>query len=258
MVAWKRCMEASGAMDTFDSGGNSSEAGVDIKRLQRSLSRTSMSAGRVGGGGGKGGGGRGEVGVGWQIDTQGVAARGVREAMAERMSLASTRIAQSRAAVASLSTLERGREGREDPMAPISNTPTPYLGATAAGFKRDAVQKLFHQVGLRAIVGMVRYDDEDVRLHAVKVIANLAADTHNQGRIVEEEGLAALLDIFRGKGSKSNGEATCRIAAGALANLAMREANQSDILDSGAVELLTLFAHHAAEPQSHRMAGRRV
>jgi len=143
-------------------------------------------------------------------------------------------------------------------MAPISNTPTPYLGATAAGFKRDAVQKLFHQVGLRAIVGMVRYDDEDVRLHAVKVIANLAADTHNQGRIVEEEGLAALLDIFRGKGSKSNGEATCRIAAGALANLAMREANQSDILDSGAVELLTLFAHHAAEPQSHRMAGRRV
>eukprot|EP00740_Mantoniella_antarctica_P003830 CAMPEP_0181353562 /NCGR_PEP_ID=MMETSP1106-20121128/2898_1 /TAXON_ID=81844 /ORGANISM="Mantoniella antarctica, Strain SL-175" /LENGTH=1124 /DNA_ID=CAMNT_0023466175 /DNA_START=118 /DNA_END=3489 /DNA_ORIENTATION=- len=27
MVAWKRCMEASGAMDTFDSGGNSSEAG---------------------------------------------------------------------------------------------------------------------------------------------------------------------------------------------------------------------------------------
>jgi hypothetical protein len=29
-----------------------------------------------------------------------------------------------------------------------------------SSFKRDAVQKLFDQVGLKAIVGMMRYDDE--------------------------------------------------------------------------------------------------
>ena len=98
---------------------------------------------------------------------------------------------------------------------------------------------------------MCRYD-EDVRLHAVKVIANLAADSHNQVRIVEEGGVQALLDIL-GCGGENNGEATCRIAAGALANLAMREATQLLILDSGAVELLALFAHNALEPQSHRM-----
>lgn len=64
---------------------------------------------------------------------------------------------------------------------------------------------LYHRVSLKAIVGMTRYDDEDVRLHAVKVIANLAADSHNRGRIVEEGGVQALLDILAGEGGEGRG-----------------------------------------------------
>ena len=98
------------------------------------------------------------------------------------------------------------------------------------------------------------YSAEDVRTHACKILANLAAiDEHNAVRVVQEGGLRAILSVFGGFNSLSNSEAvslflfisvqvraigltscflylqTRRVAAGALANLAMAEANQARV-----------------------------
>ena len=99
------------------------------------------------------------------------------------------------------------------------------------------------------------YSAEDVRTHACKILANLAAiDEHNAVRVVQEGGLRAILSVFGGFNSLSNSEAvslflfcisvqvwaigltscflylqTRRVAAGALANLAMAEANQASL-----------------------------
>tara|TARA_B100000767_G_scaffold40010_1_gene33619 strand:+ start:4861 stop:5229 length:369 start_codon:yes stop_codon:yes gene_type:complete len=99
------------------------------------------------------------------------------------------------------------------------------------------------------------YSAEDVRMHACKILANLAAiDEHNAVRVVQEGGLRAILSVFGGFNSLSNSEAvslfllylrtsegdwidfkcflhlqTRRVAAGALANLAMAEANQARV-----------------------------
>ena len=140
--------------------------------------------------------------------------------------------------------------------------PVTAEAAQSATARRDAVLSLFEGQSLGQIVSMVRnnsdgsgadqnYSAEDVRTHACKILANLAAiDEHNAVRVVQEGGLRAILSVFGGFNSLSNSEAvslfsfisvqvraigmtscflylqTRRVAAGALANLAMAEANQ--------------------------------
>jgi kinesin family protein 5 len=72
-------------------------------------------------------------------------------------------------------------------------------------------------VGLHKILSLLESEDVDVRVHAVKVVANLAAEEANQEKIVEAGGLGSLLNLLQ----SSEDETIRRVAAGAVANLAM-------------------------------------
>ena len=151
-----------------------------------------------------------------------------------------------------------GKPGLRFKKAPFPVTADAAQSATA---KRDAVASLFERQTLSRIVSMMHshsddasHDDEDVRAHACKIVANLAAiDERNAVRVVQEGGLRAILRVFGGFAANVNSEATCRVAAGALANVAMAEANQAQILQGGAIELLAMFARDCADPTSARM-----
>ncbi|XP_078442411.1 armadillo repeat kinesin 3 [Wolffia australiana] len=111
------------------------------------------------------------------------------------------------------------------------------------------VAKLFEQVGLQKILSLLESEDCDVRIHAVKVLANLAAEEANQQKIVEAGGLSSLLMLLR----NSEDETIQRVAAGALANLAMNETNQELIMSQGGIALLAMAASSADDPQTLRM-----
>ncbi|KMT12231.1 hypothetical protein BVRB_5g101760 isoform B [Beta vulgaris subsp. vulgaris] len=114
---------------------------------------------------------------------------------------------------------------------------------------RGSIAKLFEQVGLQKILSLLEADDADVRIHAVKVVANLAAEEANQEKIVEAGGLTSLLNLLR----SSEDETIYRVAAGAIANLAMNETNQELIMAQGGVGLLSVTATNAEDPQTLRM-----
>ncbi|GJT89280.1 kinesin-like protein KIN-UA [Tanacetum coccineum] len=115
--------------------------------------------------------------------------------------------------------------------------------------EKGNVAKLFEQVGLQKILSLLEADDPDVRIHAVKVIANLAAEANNQEKIVEAGGLTSLLSLF----TTSEDENIHRVAAGAIANLAMNETNQELIMSQGGISLLAMTAENADDPQTLRM-----
>ncbi|XP_075522870.1 kinesin-like protein KIN-UA isoform X3 [Primulina tabacum] len=115
--------------------------------------------------------------------------------------------------------------------------------------ERASMAKLFEQVGIHKILSLLEAEDADVRIHAVKVVANLAAEESNQERIVEAGGLTSLLTILK----NSNDETIHRVAAGAIANLAMNELNQELIMSQGGVSLLSLTANRAEDSQTLRM-----
>nr|GMC84795.1 kinesin-like protein KIN-UB [Ipomoea batatas] len=98
-------------------------------------------------------------------------------------------------------------------------------------------------------MSLLESEDACVQIHAVKVIANLAAEEANQEKIVEAGGLSSLLILLR----SSEDETIRRIAAGAIANLAMNEANQELIMAQGGVGLLAMTASDAEDPQTLRM-----
>ncbi|KAL9258463.1 Kinesin-like protein [Drosera capensis] len=112
-----------------------------------------------------------------------------------------------------------------------------------------SIAKLFEQVGLHKILSLLEADDADVRIHAVKVVANLAAEETNQEKIVEAGGLTSLLMLLQ----SSDDETIHRVAAGAIANLAMNETNQELIMAEGGISLLSMTAANAADPQTLRM-----
>ena len=97
--------------------------------------------------------------------------------------------------------------------------PVTAEAAQSATARRDAVLSLFEGQSLGQIVSMVQnnsdgsgadqnYSAEDVRTHACKILANLAAiDEHNAVRVVQEGGLRAILSVFGGFNSLSNSEA---------------------------------------------------
>ncbi|GMH09473.1 hypothetical protein Nepgr_011314 [Nepenthes gracilis] len=114
---------------------------------------------------------------------------------------------------------------------------------------KNSVAKLFEQVGLQKILSLLEAEDADVRIHAVKVVANLAAEESNQEKIVEAGGLTSLLMLLR----SSEDETIHRVAAGAIANLAMNETNQEIIMAQGGIGLLSMTAANAEDPQTLRM-----
>ncbi|XP_020272986.1 kinesin-like protein KIN-UB isoform X4 [Asparagus officinalis] len=114
---------------------------------------------------------------------------------------------------------------------------------------KASVAKLFEQVGLQKILSLLESEDVDVRIHAVKVVANLAAEEANQQKIVEAGGLTSLLMLLR----SSEDETIRRVAAGAIANLAMNETNQELIMSQDGISLLSATAADAEDPQTLRM-----
>ncbi|CAL5192556.1 unnamed protein product [Lathyrus oleraceus] len=119
----------------------------------------------------------------------------------------------------------------------------------AANGQKSSVATLFEQVGLQKILSLLESEDANVRIHAVKVVANLAAEEANQKRIVEAGGLTSLLMLLR----RYEDETVRRVAAGAIANLAMNEANQELIMAEGGITLLSMAASDAEDPQTLRM-----
>ncbi|KAK6162473.1 hypothetical protein DH2020_002314 [Rehmannia glutinosa] len=115
--------------------------------------------------------------------------------------------------------------------------------------ERASITNLHEQVGLQKILSLLESEDANVRIHAVKVVANLAAEEANQEKIVEAGGLTSLLMLLR----TYEDETIRRIAAGAIANLAMNEANQELIMAQGGICLLAMTATDAEDPQTLRM-----
>ncbi|XP_024994181.1 kinesin-like protein KIN-UA isoform X2 [Cynara cardunculus var. scolymus] len=130
-------------------------------------------------------------------------------------------------------------------ISPVRQQQMKYSGEQEKG----SVAKLFEQVGLQKILSLLEAEDPDVRIHAVKVIANLAAEATNQEKIVEAGGLTSLLALL----TSSEDENIHRVAAGAIANLAMNETNQELIMAQGGISLLAMTAENADDPQTLRM-----
>ncbi|XP_074273162.1 kinesin-like protein KIN-UB [Silene latifolia] len=114
---------------------------------------------------------------------------------------------------------------------------------------KPSFNSLFEQVGLQRILSMLESEDPNTRIHAVKIVANLAAEETNQERIVAAGGLTSLLMLLR----NYEDEIVRRVAAGAIANLAMSEANQELIVAEGGISLLSITADDAEDPQTLRM-----
>ncbi|EPS63032.1 hypothetical protein M569_11754 [Genlisea aurea] len=127
---------------------------------------------------------------------------------------------------------------------------TPHSRDNGNGEERATLSGLHERgVGLQKILSLLEAEDANVRIHAVKVVANLAAEEANQEKIVEAGGLSSLLMLLR----RYEDETIRRIAAGAIANLAMNESNQQLIMAQGGVPLLALTAADAEDPQTMRM-----
>ncbi|XP_043702999.1 kinesin-like protein KIN-UB isoform X6 [Telopea speciosissima] len=115
--------------------------------------------------------------------------------------------------------------------------------------QRTTITKICEEVGLQKILDLLRSEDLDVQIQALKVVANLAAEDLNQEKIVEEGGLDALLMLV---GSSQN-TTIQRVASGAIANLAMSETNQGLIMKKGGGRLLADVASRTDDPQTLRM-----
>lgn len=115
--------------------------------------------------------------------------------------------------------------------------------------QRGTISKIFEEVGLPNVIALLKSEDLDVQIHAVKVVANLAAEDVNQERIVEEGGLDALLSLLE----TSENTTIHRVTAGAVANLAMNGSNQGVIMNKGGARLLANIASKTDDPQTLRM-----
>uniref|UniRef100_A0A0E0CVB6 Kinesin-like protein n=1 Tax=Oryza meridionalis TaxID=40149 RepID=A0A0E0CVB6_9ORYZ len=115
--------------------------------------------------------------------------------------------------------------------------------------QRSNISKIFEEVGLPNVLALLKSDELEVQIHAVKVVANLAAEDVNQEKIVEEGGLDALLSLLE----TSENTTIHRVTAGAIANLAMNGSNQGLIMNKGGARLLANIASKTDDPQTLRM-----
>ncbi|XP_017695831.1 kinesin-like protein KIN-UA isoform X2 [Phoenix dactylifera] len=129
------------------------------------------------------------------------------------------------------------------------NIPKPNKSRETMSTQRDTISKIFEEVGLSNIIGLLKSGDLDVQIHAVKMVANLAAEDINQEKIVEEGGLDALLTLLE----SSENTSIHRVTAGAIANLAMNGLNQDLIMSKGGARLLANIASGTDDPQTLRM-----
>ncbi|WOL00045.1 armadillo repeat-containing kinesin-like protein 1 isoform X2 [Canna indica] len=130
-----------------------------------------------------------------------------------------------------------------------TNIPKSNKSRETISGQKDTISKIFEEVGLSNILALLKSEDSDVQIHAVKVVANLAAEDINQERIVEEGGLDALLMLLE----SSEDPTVHRVTAGAIANLAMNGSNQSLIMGKGGARLLANIASKTEDPQTLRM-----
>ncbi|XP_020578921.1 kinesin-like protein KIN-UA [Phalaenopsis equestris] len=130
-----------------------------------------------------------------------------------------------------------------------SNLSKPSKPRESALGQKATIAKIFEEVGLSKILSLLKSEDLDVQTHAVKVVANLAAEDLNQQRIVEEGGLDALLLLLE----SCKDEMIQRLTAGAIANLAMNGLNQDLIICKGGARLLANMSSQSDDPQTLRM-----
>ncbi|XP_004250053.1 kinesin-like protein KIN-UC isoform X1 [Solanum lycopersicum] len=114
---------------------------------------------------------------------------------------------------------------------------------------QNTMSKIIEEVGVQKIISLLSSVDLDVQIHAVKVVANLAAEDSNQEKIVQEGGLDALLMLLQ----SSQNATILRVASGAIANLAMNEMNQELISSKGGAQLLANTAVKTEDAQTLRM-----
>ncbi|KAB5538976.1 hypothetical protein DKX38_016509 [Salix brachista] len=124
-----------------------------------------------------------------------------------------------------------------------------HKSKSALSGQRATIAKICEEVGLQKILQLLTSEDSDVQIHAVKVIANLAAEDINQEKIVDEGGLDALLMLLK----SSQNTTVLRVASGAIANLAMNERSQGLIMSKGGGKLLAKTAFKTDDPQTLRM-----
>ncbi|PQQ19947.1 armadillo repeat-containing kinesin-like protein 3 [Prunus yedoensis var. nudiflora] len=166
------------------------------------------------------------------------------------------------------STLDRNEPGKVGALESLMTQVRHPQPKDSGNEEKTSIAKLFEQVGLQKILSLLEAEDNDVRIHAVKVVANLAAEEpvyslHQQAiiralllmrrskqeKIVEAGGLTSLLMLLK----SSEDETIHRVAAGAIANLAMNETNQELIMTQGGISLLSMTAANGEDPQTLRM-----
>ncbi|KAG7560889.1 Armadillo [Arabidopsis thaliana x Arabidopsis arenosa] len=115
--------------------------------------------------------------------------------------------------------------------------------------QRATMARLCEEVGIQKILQLIKSEDLEVQIQAVKVVANLAAEEANQVKIVEEGGVEALLMLVQ----SSQNSTILRVASGAIANLAMNEKSQDLIMNKGGAQLLAKMVTKTDDPQTLRM-----
>ncbi|KAG4937082.1 hypothetical protein JHK84_051176 [Glycine max] len=103
-----------------------------------------------------------------------------------------------------------------------------------ANGQKSSVATLFEQVGLQKILSLLESDDANVRIHAVKVVANLAAEEANQELIMAEGGIT-LLSMTA---SDAEDPQTLRMVAGAIANLCGNDRILMTLRSQGGIKAL--------------------
>ncbi|XP_010555807.1 PREDICTED: kinesin-like protein KIN-UC isoform X2 [Tarenaya hassleriana] len=132
--------------------------------------------------------------------------------------------------------------------APTGSQRSHILKKSLSG-QRATIARLCEEVGIQKILQLIKSEDLEVQIHAVKVVANLAAEENNQMKIVEEGGVDALLMLLQ----SSQNSTILRVASGAIANLAMNEKSQDLIMNKGGAQLLAKMASKTEDSQTLRM-----
>ncbi|CAN7061181.1 unnamed protein product [Brassica oleracea var. botrytis] len=123
------------------------------------------------------------------------------------------------------------------------------LSGQRATMARLCEEGMILSLGVQKILHLIKSEDLEVQIQAVKVVANLAAEESNQVKIVEEGGVEALLTLVQ----SSQNSTILRVASGAIANLAMNEKSQDLIMNKGGAQLLAKMVTKTDDPQTLRM-----
>ncbi|MED6184555.1 hypothetical protein PIB30_048451 [Stylosanthes scabra] len=138
------------------------------------------------------------------------------------------------------SCLESGSSGNAFPAADTSLSQSRHSQLRdTRNDQKASVATLFEQVGLHKILSLLESDDANVRVHAVKVVANLAAEEANQKKANQElimaEGGVTLLSMAA---SDAEEPQTLRMVAGAIANLSGNDKILMKLRSQGGIKAL--------------------